>query len=128
MFASLSTFKSSEQVAELAWKILRLLWTTSRLGTEVQGRSSLGNPWLEMASFRPEWDFFKLGECLFELYWVSKLQVGFSKFLTVVKPGVSFLKLRGRVKLRRNSLKLRAALFKLHWVLRKGVGVLKTWM
>lgn len=79
-----------------------------------------------MKSFRPEWDFFKLRECLFELDWVSKLQVGFSKFRTVVKPGVSSLKVRGRVKLRRNSLKLHVALFKLHRVLRKGVGVLKT--
>lgn len=77
-----------------------------------------------MTAFKPEWDFFKLRVKLFQLrkhvfklQWVFKPQMGLSKCRTVFKPGVDFLKLQRRVKLRRGSLKLQVVRFKLHWVL-----------
>lgn len=83
-----------------------------------------------MTAFKPEWDFFKLRvnfyqlwKHLFKLQWVFKLQMGLSKCRTVFKPGVDFLKLQRRVKLRRDCLKLQVVRLKLHWVLRKWVGM-----
>lgn len=80
-----------------------------------------------MAPFKPEWDFFKLWKHLFGLCWVLKLRVDFL-IRIVFKPGVDFLKLQRRVKLRGYPLKLQIALFKLHWVLREWVGMPKMTM
>lgn len=83
-----------------------------------------------MTAFKPVWDFFKLRvnffrlqKYLVKLQWVFRLQMDFSKCFTVFKPGVYFLKLQRRVKLRRDSLKLQVVRLKLHRVLRKWVGM-----